>query len=81
MKAIALLLNVLIFSQAFAQNNQGGLNKDSPHTWVIKGIMLPYFIGNYAGIAFSLGGEYWFLKNQSIGIDGFINLAEGSRFF
>ena len=79
MKAITLLFNVLIFSQAFAQNNQGGLNKDSSHTWVIKGITLPYFLGNNAGIAFSLGGEYWFLKNQSIGIDGFINLAEGSR--
>jgi hypothetical protein len=44
----------------------------------VKATVLPYFIGNDAGIATSVGFEYIFFKHHSIGIDGFLHVAYGS---
>lgn len=46
--------------------------------WSIKGKALPFVLGDKGGISALLGAEYGFAKNQSIGIDGFIELTSKS---
>jgi len=40
--------------------------------WSIKGKALPFVLGDESGISALLGVEYGFARNQSIGVDGFI---------
>ena len=47
-------------------------------TWSIKFKALPFLIGNGAGVSGFLGLEYSFLKNMSIGVDGYLLLQESS---
>jgi hypothetical protein len=46
--------------------------------WGVKGKALPFVLGDEGGISALLGVEYGFAKNQSIGIDGFIELTSKS---
>lgn len=46
--------------------------------WSIKGKALPFVLGDEGGISALLGAEYGFARNQSIGIDGFIELTDKS---
>ncbi|HWB93677.1 MAG TPA: hypothetical protein VG605_17575 [Puia sp.] len=43
--------------------------------WAIKGKALPFVLGDESGISALFGTEYGFAKNQSIGIDGFMELT------
>ena len=52
--------------------------RSNVRNWSIRGKALPFVLGDQSGISFLLGGEYGFAKNQSIGIDGFIELASKS---
>ena len=47
-------------------------------TWSLKGKVLPFFLGDFGGISGLFGVEYGIGKNQSIGIDGFLELQENS---
>jgi hypothetical protein len=40
--------------------------------WAIKGKALPFILGDESGISALFGVEYGFAKNQSIGVDGFV---------
>jgi hypothetical protein len=46
--------------------------------WSIKGKVLPFVLGDQGGISFLLGGEYGFTRNQSLGIDGFVEFISKS---
>lgn len=46
--------------------------------WSIKGKALPFVLGDEGGISALLGLEYGFARNQSIGIDGFLELISKS---
>ena len=47
-------------------------------TWSLKGKVLPFFLGDFGGISGLFGVEYGITKNQSIGVDGFLELQENS---
>jgi hypothetical protein len=79
---IALFITVLFLSErSYAQNT---VSKDTSkvyfitpfdpkgnyQTYAIKGAILPFTIGNGAGVSSVVGVEYGFLKRHSIGIDG-----------
>ena len=78
-RILPLLIFLALAWPARAQDFQTPYNpKGNYHTWSIKGKVLPFLLGNGGGISGLLGIEYGFAKNQSIGIDGFIELQEDS---
>jgi hypothetical protein len=90
---LVVVIYLMKASISYAQENNSQIINDSvksisPNPWsankrsniiAVKGTLLPYFIGNDAGIGMSVGFEYIFLKHHSIGIDGFLHLAQGSH--
>src|SRR5579864_510937 len=79
------LLCLSAFVLLFAPVKMRAQDTSSPYnprgnyqTWSVKGKVLPFLIGNGGGVSGFLGTEYGFLKNQSIGIDGYLLLQEGS---
>jgi hypothetical protein len=90
---LVVVIYLLKTSLSFAQESDSQIKNDSvksisltplstnkrSNILAVKGTLLPYFIGNDAGIATSVGFEYIFLKHHSIGIDGFLHLALGSH--
>jgi hypothetical protein len=78
MKYVSCLILLVASLSSYAQGDTSLLNrtpydpKGDFHTWSLKGKVLAYPFGNGGGISYLLGVEYGFLKNQSIGIDGFV---------
>ncbi|MBS1606291.1 MAG: hypothetical protein JST42_26770 [Bacteroidetes bacterium] len=46
--------------------------------WSVKGKALPFVLGDEGGISALLGVEYGFARNQSIGVDGFLEFISKS---
>jgi hypothetical protein len=78
---IVLLFSLYSFGQNLEENEvYSPFNpKSTTNTYCIKAKTLPYLIGNGLGINNSLGVEIGFLKNNSIGVDGFYNYSQDSR--
>jgi hypothetical protein len=53
--------------------------KGNFRTWSLKGKVLPFILGNGGGISGLFGIEYGITKNQSIGVDGFLEYQENSN--
>lgn len=78
---------LLITSSLYAQEESDSVITCTPFnghhnkrpTWAIKGMLFPYFVGNNIGMAGTIGVEYEFLKNQSIGVDLFLDGSFGSH--
>jgi hypothetical protein len=79
------IFSLLNFALLFAPAKMRAQAIESPYnpkgnyqTWNVKGKVLPFLIGNGGGVSGFLGAEYGFLKNQSIGVDGYLLLQEDS---
>ncbi len=85
---LSFLIGLMISTHSFAQGSVENLKASADdivtpynpqgdyQTWGIKGKLLPWTFGNAGGLNGLLGFEIGFLKNNSIGIDGYFYADE-----
>jgi hypothetical protein len=77
---VALFLTLFVSANSIAQKEINGTDKLKPQKYVfgVKGMVLPYLLGNGSGIANNLGFESIFLNHHSFGINGMYHISGGS---